>query len=253
MLMPRLRAPIVLVHGLFGFACVRLGSWVKFDYFHGVPAALEEAGNRVLAAQVHPTGSIARRAEQLKALILAHYPDEPVHLVAHSMGGLDSRYMISRLGMADRVLSLTTLGTPHRGSPFADWAVMRLVPLVAMWFDVVGLPREAFQDLTVARCRVFNELTPNVPSVRYLSVAGRYKAPRFHPSWGLSAPMIEKAEGPCDGIVSVASATWGAGCEVWDGDHMSLINWSQPGAARDPAGKLPQYARLLGRLRDQGY
>ena len=42
------------------------------------------------------------------------------------MGGLDARYLISRLGMADRVLSLTTLGTPHRGTSFADWGVSRL-------------------------------------------------------------------------------------------------------------------------------
>lgn len=253
MQMPRLRSPVVLVHGLFGFSRVRLGSWVKFDYFRGVPAALEAGGNRAVAAKLHPTGGIAQRAEQLKAFLQREFPGEPVHLLAHSMGGLDSRYMISRLGMADRVLTLTTLGTPHRGSPFADYAVQRLVPLVAPMFDLLRLPREAFADLTVARCRQFNEETPDAPGVRYFSVAGRYRSPWYHPSWGLSAPMIEKAEGPCDGIVSVASATWGEGCEVWEGDHMSLINWTKPGAVRDPVGRLPDYARLLGRLRDEGY
>jgi len=40
------------------------------------------------------------------------------------MGGLDSRHAISlRLGLAERVLTLTTLGTPHRGTAFADWGV----------------------------------------------------------------------------------------------------------------------------------
>lgn len=253
MQMPRLRAPIVLVHGLFGFARVRFGSWVKFDYFHGIPAALEAAGNRAVAAQLPPTGSIACRAEQLKAFLLRHFPDEPVHLIAHSMGGLDSRYMISRLGMAGHVLSLTTLGTPHRGSPFADWAIAHVVPLVAPMFDLLRLPREAFRDLTVERCRQFNAETPDAPGVRYRSVAGRHRSPWYHPSWCLSAPMIERAEGPCDGIVSVASATWGEECEVWEGDHISLINWPQPGRPLDPVGRLPQYARLLGRLRDEGF
>ena len=37
------------------------------------------------------------------------------------MGGLDARYMIGQLGMADRVAALLTVTTPHRGSPYADW------------------------------------------------------------------------------------------------------------------------------------
>jgi len=36
-----------------------------------------------------------------------------VHLFAHSMGGLDARHMITHLGMANRVRTLTTIGTPH--------------------------------------------------------------------------------------------------------------------------------------------
>src|SRR5438874_2494875 len=52
----------------------------------------------------------------------ARYPDPrvKVNLVAPSMGGLDCRDMISSLGMADKVASLTTVGTPHHGSPVAD-------------------------------------------------------------------------------------------------------------------------------------
>ena len=50
----------------------------------------------------------------------------PVHLIGHSLGGLDSRFLISKLGMADRVLSLTTIGTPHHGTPLADIVVRAL-------------------------------------------------------------------------------------------------------------------------------
>ena len=70
-----------------------------------------------------PTGGVADRAQQLKDFIDRVSPAEPVHLFAHSMGGLDARYMISCLGMAQRVLTLTTLGTPHRGTAFADWGI----------------------------------------------------------------------------------------------------------------------------------
>lgn len=248
MSLPKLSAPVVLIHGLFGFDCFQLGAWFKFDYFHGLPGALVEAGNRVFAAKLSPTSSIACRAEQLKAFILANVPDEPVHLFAHSMGGLDSRYMITHLGMAERVLSLTTLGTPHHGSPFADWALVNLVPVASPLLSLLKMPKDAVKDLTVVQCREFNARTPNAPGVRYFSVAGHCRTARTNLSWFPSGGIVEEAEGPCDGVVSVTSATWGEACEVWTADHINLINWQFPGKPCHPT-RLPQYARLMERLR----
>src|SRR5262245_48830617 len=95
---PKLRAAGVLVHGLFGFDRISLGSTV-LHYFPGVVEYLEAAGNRVLVPCLTPTGGVAHRANQLKEFLLRQSPNEPVHLLAHSMGGLDARYMISCLGM----------------------------------------------------------------------------------------------------------------------------------------------------------
>jgi triacylglycerol lipase len=250
--LPRLRVPIVLVHGLFGFPRLRVGSWVLADYFRGISPALARAGNRVLRAHLSPTEGIACRAAQLKALLDRESPGEPVHIVAHSMGGLDARHMITHLGMGERVLSLTTLGTPHRGSPMADWALGRMVRLFGPVFDRFGLPRRAFADLTVEACGNFNARTPNVPGVRYFSVAGRLPH-RLLPSWQLSEPIVRRAEGPNDGVVSVASAAWGESCEVWDADHMNLVNWRQLFVPHQRNDRLPAYAALLGRLRDEGF
>ena len=122
--LPCLRNPIVFLHGLLGYSRIRLGGWTIASYFSNIPKLLEQAGNRVHVSQVHPIGSIAERASQVKAFLGANSPSEPVHVIAHSMGGLDARYMISRLGMADRVLSLTSIGTLIAG-PFADWGVRR--------------------------------------------------------------------------------------------------------------------------------
>ena len=91
---------------------------------------MRAAGNRVHCARLSPTAGIVHRAGQLRDYLNQVSPIEPVHIIAHSMGGLDARYMISRLDMADRVLSLTTIATPHRGSPFADWGTRRLGRLV---------------------------------------------------------------------------------------------------------------------------
>jgi triacylglycerol lipase len=249
---PRLRAPLVFVHGLFGFDQLRMGSWVLADYFKGIPGPLRDAGNRVLLPRLSPTGGIAERAAQLKAFLDRESPHEPVHLFGHSMGGLDSRCMITRLGMASRVLSLTTLGAPHRGSPFADWAVLRLTRLMAPMFDHVGLSRQAFEDLTVARCKTFNDETPDAPGVRYFSVAGHLMC-WLTPPWGLTAPIVASAEGPNDGIVSVASAQWGEVCDVWEADHMNLVNWPRAWASASKNDRIPHYAALLARLHDLGF
>lgn len=252
MTMPRLRAPIVLVHGLFGFGRLRMGSWMV-DYFNGIPRALEEAGNQVRAVQLSPTAGIAARAAQLRTFLDQQLPGESVHLLAHSMGGLDARHMITHLGMAPRVLTLTTLGTPHRGSVVADRARARLSWFVQPFFDFIGLSRQGFDDLTVEACREFNERTPDAPGVRYFSVAGRYKAHWPNPSWGITEPLIRKREGPNDGLVSIASASWGESCEVWDGDHMALVNWASPWAPGGHGRHLGDFQRHLGRLREEGF
>ena len=112
MALPKLRSPIVLVHGLLGFGEVRLRGVTVSEYFPDVSRALRAAGNRVLIPNLSPTGGVADRAAQLKEFIDRESPQEPVHLLAHSMGGLDSRYLLSRLDMARRVLTLTTRTLP---------------------------------------------------------------------------------------------------------------------------------------------
>jgi triacylglycerol lipase len=252
--LPRLRAPIVLVHGLFGFDRLCVGRWVVADYFRGIPELLQAAGNRVAVARLSPTRGIADRALQLKEFLDRTAPEEPVHLIAHSMGGLDARYLISRLGMALRVLSLTTLGTPHRGTTFADWGIHRLKRFLGPVFNFINVSSQAFFDLTVAGCAEFNRLTPDAPGVRYFSVAGTFRPNWFTPEWQLPARILERTEGPSDGIVSVASASYGESCTIWDSDHLNLINWRHPWTPADhQKDRGCDYATLLGRLADEGF
>lgn len=251
---PRLRAPIVLVHGLFGFDSLRLGPWLIAQYFQGIPEALRQAGNRVLVASLHPTRGIADRARQLKELLERESPHEPVHLIAHSMGGLDSRYLIARLGMASRVLTLTTLGTPHRGTAFADWGIRRLQRMLQPLFHFANLPYQAFFDLTTARCAEFNRQTPDAAGVRYFSVAGDFQLHWLMPEWQIPARILYHSEGPNDGVVSVASASWGEDVTTWDGDHLNLINWRHAWVpARRQMDRIAHYAALIRRLADAGF
>ncbi len=243
-MIPRLDDPIVLVHGLFGFDKIQVGAFTVANYFPGIVEALQEAGNRVFVPSLSPTAGVEERAKQLRDFLRKACPYDKVHLIAHSMGGLDARYMISRLGMAPHVASLTTLGTPHRGSAFADWAVSKVEWLVKPTLTFLSMPHQAFYDLTSARCREFNELTPNAPGVRYFSVAAEHDGGR--PEWLLSHSVVKNAEGANDGVVSLASAQHGEACDIWPGDHFSLVNWNAPRA--QPSETLERWKRLIERL-----
>ena len=77
-----------------------------------------------------PTETIAEHSAKLDSLIPAivkSFGTDSVHLVAHSKGGLDSRDYLANYQAAHdkdfKVLSLTTLSTPHNGSVLADLKV----------------------------------------------------------------------------------------------------------------------------------
>jgi triacylglycerol lipase len=240
----------VLVHGILGFDHLKLCGWKIYSYFAHTPERLSAAGNRVFVARLSPTGAVAQRAAQLKAFLDRRVPGEPVHLVGHSMGGLDARYLIARLGMAHRVLTLTTLGTPHRGTAFADWGIRHLGRIAQPFFEILGIPPQGFYDLTTPSCRAFNEQIPDAPGVRYFSVAGRHTGSWRRPEWQLPHHIVTQSEGPNDGIVSLASATYGESTEVWEGDHLSLIHWLHPPAG---AARAAGYTALVRRLADEGF
>lgn len=246
---PRLSAPIVLVHGLRGLDAI-FNRPSPRESFPGVRKHLEAAGNRVLVPRISPTAGVETRAAELKAYIRREVGAQPVHVVGHSMGGLDARYMISKLGMETQVLSLTTVGTPHRGTAFADWCIYRFARFTCPLLRKLGVADDAFFDVTTEACLRFNEDVRNAPGVRYFSIAGECAKPWLCLQWRLPARIVRLAEGPNDGVVSVASASWGEHNEVWAGDHLNIINWPnrrmvRAGEWQDRAG---DYGRLLSRL-----
>ena len=127
--------PIVLVHGIV------LKDIAFIRAFGRIGRALEAAGNSVSTADTDGFGTIETNALLLKAHILRVLETtgaEKVNLIAHSKGGLDAKYMLGRLGMAEKVASLTTLSTPHRGAKIATWIFHLPRPLtkfIAFWVD----------------------------------------------------------------------------------------------------------------------
>jgi triacylglycerol lipase len=91
------------------------------NYFNGVETHLG-GFPRVFVPSVNPIGSIEQRAKQLASAIGSRNDlVDPLHIIAHSMGGLDARFLITHLrDVGKRVATLVTIGTPHRGSPVAN-------------------------------------------------------------------------------------------------------------------------------------
>lgn len=147
------------------------------------------------------------------------------HGIAHSMGGLDARYMLSKLGMADRVAALVTICTPHRGSPIAD-AILGLpgMPKVLDLARSFQIDLDGGMDLTLGSCRSFNDQVEDAPSVRYYSVAAACP-PESVPAF-LKVPyqILSNLEGPNDGMVSCRSAAWGTLLDTWPVNHFHAVN-----------------------------
>ena len=107
---------LALLHGFLGFS--RRG---PIEYFRGVKEALRKMHIVPLIPEVPSAGTIAERAEVLAHKLFRN--NAPAFaLVAHSMGGLDARYLITHLDPDRRVKSLLTVSTPHRGSPWPHGA-----------------------------------------------------------------------------------------------------------------------------------
>lgn len=127
--------PIILVHGILAKQMRILNAFGK------IGDELEKEGYMVFIADTDGFGSIETNAEQLKNFVLRVLNEtgaEKVNIIAHSKGGLDSKYMITALGMEDYVASLTTLCTPHRGSIIASkiWGLPSPIKkFYAFWID----------------------------------------------------------------------------------------------------------------------
>jgi triacylglycerol lipase len=247
--------PIVLHHGLFGVGDIKIGP-IKLSYFRGIDRAIAQRGHPLIVSRVHPTGSIERRARELKENILRQLKllgreDEQVVILGHSMGGLDARYMISKLGMDDRVKALVTITTPHRGSPYADWAIKNLGHRLGglQLMNLLGLDVRAISDLTTESCARFNATVPDAPTVRYFSISAARPWHRVPPFAVHAHKLITDAEGPNDALVSVKSSTWAEHLGTWPADHWHTINHRMVVELKAPTGDItPYYVGVLDRL-----
>ncbi len=227
MTLANVKTTVVLLRGMFGFS--KLPWW---EYFHGAPAMLEGMGFAVIVPEL-PWGKSIERRSAFLAEALQDTPG-PLHIIAHSMGGVDARRYITHLGGHEKVVSLTTISTPHRGSVLADRAMAhcrwRRIPAIA--------------EMTRPAMARFNDDTPDLPGIIYRSYSSA--RPLCELPW-LVRPLgrrIDAEEGDNDSMVSVNSARWGGHVATLRADHYELIGsriWLNPFRRRDTFDHLMLY------------
>ena len=207
--------PVLFVHGL---NC----NDDKFFYWGRILNELKKRGCIVYTGDTDSWGTIENNALQLKRkveFILNETGCQKVNIIAHSKGGLDSRYMISALNMDKYVASLTTISTPHHGSKTAEaWSRRKRLIKTAGFLN--NRLWKAFGDNDPQFQNVINSLSPK--NVKILNSKCKNSPNVYYQSWGavigsskedvlmrLLRLFCFKHDKETDGLVSPESAKWG--------------------------------------------
>lgn len=258
--------PVLMVHGIF------FRDWQLMNYWGRVPASLIRNGASIYYGNQQSAQSVADSAEELKNTILKIINEtgaEKVNIIAHSKGGLDSRYAISCLGMDKYVATLTTINTPHKGCDMVDYLLGKLPESVVRFiekkynsvFAKLGDTKPDFlagvHDLSAVRAKTYDEEMPDSPDVSYrssmsvMSSAGSAGIPL-----NIGYMLIKKLNGANDGLVWEESAK--------HGDFELISNKNKRGISHGDVIDLfrenidgydvrEYYVSLVRNLKNQGY
>jgi triacylglycerol lipase len=290
--------PIVLMHGMGGFNQLDNLPFT-LSYFSGVQADLQAHGvQNVFVTITSPYDSSENRAKvlvpQLQA-ILQQTGAAKLNLIGHSQGGLDARILASPAGlnMGGVIASVTTVATPHRGTPVADLGMGALSPFPSF---LTGPITSAFLQLledgvypvqtnpnilaqgtemtTKYMAQTFNPKYVDAPGVLYESYGGRTNlatgagdcdGSRYpnDPSaldipqveLGLTADYMTVLGVQSDGLVPVTSAKWGTFLQCVPADHLKEVGMFFQNGPDPVSGydHLAFFRTLVARLQAEGY
>jgi len=212
-----LKYPIVLVHGIIAHDRPGL---IKF--WGAIPDKLRETGALVYLGNTDSWGNYESNAQMLKTTIdniLEKTKSTKVNIIAHSKGGLDSRYLIWKHNYGSKVASLTTIATPHHGAELADMIYnkkiihTRIAKKALMLFgklygdknpDLFNVTRQ----LTTGYMNTFNKTVLMDNNVYYQNFYTVMKHSLDDALFFFSHRKLKKTSGNNDGFVSEYSAKW---------------------------------------------
>ena len=207
--------PLLLVHGIF------FRDFEKLNYWGRIPDELIKNGATIYYGNHSSSLSVEKSAEELRdriKQIIKETKCEKVNIIAHSKGGLDSRYAISNLGMDKYIASLSMINTPNHGCLFADYLLNKapqgFKEKVASSYNFtlkkLGDKNPDFisgvTDLTSKRCEELNKKMKNNKNVYYKAYGSVLKRPtsgRF--PLNLTTTFVGHFDGKNDGLVGIES------------------------------------------------
>ena len=257
--------PFVLVHGV-GFRDLKY-----INYWGRIPRELIRNGATVYYGNQEAWGTVEYNARDIKNKILNIVKEtgcEKVNIIAHSKGGLDARYMISKLEMGDYVASLTMMSSPHRGCKFVDIACKlpdKIYKAIARFFDKryksLGDKNPDFytasRQFSTYHSKKFNEEVQDVEQVYYQSYASVVK--NMFSDYIVTIPyiLVKLTEGENDGLVSIGSAKWGEFKGVFKNkrrrgiSHGDMIDLRRDDYIEFDV--LEKYVEIVSELKNNGY
>lgn len=257
--------PIILVHGV-GFRDLKY-----INYWGRIPKELIKNGAAIYYGNQEAWGTVEYNGQDIKNKILQVLKEtgaEKVNIIAHSKGGLDSRYVISKLGMGDYVASLTTISSPHRGCKFVDFACKlpdSFYKTVARIFDkyyrYIGDKNPDFytasRQFSTYNSKIFNEEVKDMPQVYYQSYMSVVNG--IFSDYVVSIPytIAKLTDGENDGLVSIESAKWGEFKGVFRNKYKRGISHGDIIDLRREDYKgfdvIEKYVEIVSELKDMGY
>jgi triacylglycerol lipase len=234
------RYPIVFVHGIAYRDDVGI-----LPYWSRIPKELRKRGAKVYLSHTQAFNSHIDNALILKSRIISILETtgaEKVNIIAHSKGGLEARWMISRLDMADKVASLTTIASPHKGSYVAD-SILNTLEIQGKTEQVVRIAEfyarligdrdpnilTAAENLTVDYMKHFNGSVLEMSGVYYQSF-GCVMNYDYPLKYLLSAQnLLTEKEGQNDSQVSLESARYGSFTQAESPDEFGMSHFDIAG------------------------
>lgn len=210
-----LKYPLLMVHGM-GFRDRK-----HLCYWGRIPKALQSRGADVYFGNQDAVGSVECNAETVaKTLdeVLKITGAPKVNILAHSKGGLESRYLASH-GYHDKIASITTIDTPHHGSKTVDflmgfprWMVWLAAKGTDLWMKILGDKHpdcyKCFDILTTKTAEQFNIDNPTPDDILCQSYAFKCKGAFSDSMFCITQPIVRRFDGDNDGLVSTDSMHW---------------------------------------------
>ena len=231
-----LKYPVVLVHGIIAHD---RASAIKF--WGRIPEVLTSRGIKVFLGNTDAWGSVDTNALLLKKTIeniVSQTKAEKVNIIAHSKGGIDSRYLIGKHDFGGKIASLTTICTPHHGSEIADLIYNKKITHKKFFRKILSAFGELYGDINPDVCRLiyqlttekmkkFNETIPMDTNVFYQSLYTTIEDAADIKIFPYTYAYIYKISGKNDGLVSECSAQWGNNITKIEGgiSHVGILDY----------------------------